>query len=339
VQEDGDLLWTSPIWVNSPGTNPTESAPITIHSLRQNFSDGVPQTFGWANVKLRGVATAGTHFGAEGPGYLQDSTGGVAVFGGDFSKTVGTVIGPTTAFEVEVLGGVYQFNGNLEIIPYSVRRINVKPAVTPLVIKTSQLAAGENLEGLLVKIVGARITGGSFPPAGSSANLTIDDGSGPVTMRIDSDTDIDGQATPARKIDIVGIVNQFDSSLPYTGGYQLLPRRAADISLSTDVEAETGSGMPRQFQLAQNHPNPFWRDTEIRFSLPADAAVQLEIFNLLGERVALLVDEKFLAGEHRVSWNNRQADKTLANGIYFYRLQAVTKNAKWMAVRKMVLLP
>ena len=337
VQEDGDLLWTSPIWVNSPGAPPAEAPPITIQSLRRNFSDGMPQTFGWANVKLRGVATAGTHFGAEGPGYLQDSTGGVAVFGGDFSKTVGTVIGPTTAFEVEVLGGVSQFNGNMEIIPYSVRRINVKPVVTPRVIKTAQITAGENLEGVLIKIVGARITGGSFPPAGGSANLTVDDGSGPCTMRIDSDTDIDGQITPTGKIDIVAIVNQFDSSLPYNDGYQLLPRRFADIALSTNVQAQ--SELPRQFQLLQNHPNPFGRGTEIRFALPTAATVQLEIFNLLGERVALLVEENFLAGEHRVNWDGRQAGKTLASGIYFYRLQAVTKNTIWKAVKKMALLP
>ncbi len=337
VQEDSDLLWTSPIWVNSPGAPPAEATSMGIKNLRKNFNDGVPQTFGWANVKLRGIATAGTHFGTEGPGYLQDSTGGVAVFGGDFSKTVGTVIGPTTAFEVEVLGGVSQFNGNMEIIPYSVRRINVKPAVTPPVIKTSQIAAGENFEGLLVKIVGAHIISGNFPAVGNSANLTIDDGSGQCTMRIDSDTDIDGQATPNGKFDVVGIVNQFDSSLPYNDGYQLLPRRFADISLSTNVQAQ--SELPLQFQLLQNHPNPFGRGTEIRFSLPTEATVQLEIFNLLGERVALLVEEKFSAGEHRVNWNGRQAPKTLAGGIYFYRLQAVTKNAKWVAVKKMALLP
>jgi len=81
-------------------------------------------------------------------------------------------------------------------------------------------------------------------------------------MRIDGDTDIDGQATPASKIDIVGIVNQFDSSLPYAGGYQLLPRRVSDISLSTGVQSETSGDLPRQFQLMQNHPNPFWRDKD-----------------------------------------------------------------------------
>jgi hypothetical protein len=339
VQEDGDLLWTSPIWVNSPGASPAEAEPMTIRSLRQNFSDGVPQSFGWANVKLRGVATAVAHFGASsGPGYLQDSTGGVAVFGGDFIRNVPNEIGPNLAFEVEVLGGVSQYNGNMEIIPYAVRRLGVKPPVTPQAITTNQLAAnGENFEGLLVKISGARIISGNFPPAGSSDNLTIDDGSGPCIMRIDSDTDIDGQPTPAGKIDIVAIVNQFDSSLPYNDGYQLLPRRFADISASTEVQAKVE--LPRQFQLAQNHPNPFWRDTEIRFSLPTEAAVQLEIFNLLGERVALLADEKFLAGKHRLSWDGRQTDKTLAGGIYFYRLQAVAKNAKWVAVKKMTRLP
>jgi hypothetical protein len=245
-----------------------------------------------------------------------------------------------TAFEIEMLGAVSQFNGNLEIIPYAVKRVGVKPAVAPQVITTGRItASGESLEGTLVKIVNARILSGTFPPAGGSGNLTIDDGSGACTMRIDGDTDIDGQPTPADKIDIVGIVNQFDSALPYADGYQVLPRRTADISLSTSVGAESDHERPRQYRLTQNHPNPFWRDTEIRFSLPREANVQVEIFSLLGERVALLVDEKLAAGEHRVSWDGRQTGKILAGGIYFCRLQVETKNATWAAVKKMILLP
>ncbi|GEM_PF-1820962 len=343
VQEDGDLLWTSPIWVNSPGAIPAEAEPMTIRSLRQNFSDGVPQSFGWANVKLRGVATAVAHFGASsGPGYLQDSTGGVAVFGGDFIRNVPNEIGPNLAFEVEVLGGVSQYNGNLEIIPYAVRRLGVKPPITPRAMTTNQLAAnGENFEGLLVKISGARIISGNFPPAGSSGNLTIDDGSGPCIMRIDSDTDIDGQPAPSGKFDVVGIVNQFDTSLPYTDGYQLLPRRVADISPATNV-AEQESYAPAQFQLRQNRPNPFALngETEIQFSLPTASNVRLEIFNLLGERVSLLADEKRAAGEHQIKWNARRLDgKRIAGGIYFYRLQVENDLAKRTAVKKMVVLP
>jgi hypothetical protein len=342
VQEDGDLLWTSPIWVNSPGAAPAEPASMTIRSLRQNFGDGVPQSFGWANVKVRGIATAGTHFGEEGPGYLQDSTGGMAIFGSDFSKTVAAFIGPPNAFELEVTGGVTQFNGSLEIIPYVVRRISVKPAITPQSTTISQLAAnGENLEGLLVRIVDANIISGVFPPAGTSGNLVIDDGSGRFTLRIDSDTDIDGQPTPTSKIDVVGIVNQFDSTVPYTDGYQLLPRRMADISPRTEVGDENDA-MPRQFQLSQNHPNPFFAAgaTEIRFVLPSAAEVRLEIFNLLGERVALLVDEKCVAGEHRMRWNGRAENGAMvAGGIYFYRLRVGEHSSKWTAVRKMAVLP
>jgi len=140
-------------------------------------------------------------------------------------------------------------------------------------------------------------------------------------------------------MEIIGIVNQFDSSLPYNDGYQLLPRRAADISLSTGVQTETSGELPRQFQLLQNHPNPFWRETEIRFSLSTEATVQLEIFNLLGERVALLVDKKLAAGEHRRFWNgNRINGQNVAGGIYFYRLHADNKDAPWTAVKKMVVL-
>lgn len=342
VQEDGDLLWTSSIWVNSSGAAPAEPAPMTIRSLRQNFSDGVPQSFGWANVKLRGVATAGIHFGEEGPGYLQDSTGGVAIFGSDFSKAVAAFIGPPNAFEMEVIGGVTQFNGSLEITPYAVRRISVKPAITSRLATTGQIAAnGESLEGLLVKIVGANIISGNFPPTGASGNLVIDDGSGWCALRIDSDTDIDGQPTPTGKIDLVGIVNQFDSTVPFTDGYQLLPRRMADISPRTGV-SDDNSEMPRQFQLSQNHPNPFvvTGETEIRFTLPSAAEVRLEIFNLLGERVALLVDARRAAGEYRMKWNGRAENGTkVAGGIYFYRLQAETKNSKWIAIKKMLLLP
>jgi hypothetical protein len=342
VQEDGDLLWTSPIWVNSPGAAPAEPGPMTIRSLQQNFSDGMPQSFGWANVKVRGVATAGIHFGEEGPGYLQDSTGGVAIFGGDFSKAVAAFIGPPNAFEMEAIGGVTHFNGSLELIPYAVRRISVKPAITPQLVTTGQLAAnGESLEGLLVKILGANIVSGNFPPTGASSNLVIDDGSGPCNLRIDSDTDIDGQPTPVGKIDIIGIINQFDSTVPFTDGYQLLPRRMADISSRTGVTDDEGE-VPRQFQLLQNHPNPFFAagETEIRFALPSAAEVRLEIFNLLGERVALLVDEKFLAGEHRVRWNGHAENgKMVAGGIYFYRLRVGNHSSKWTAVRKMVVLP
>lgn len=93
--------------------------------------------------------------------------------------------------------------------------------------------------------------------------------------------------------------------------------------------------IPRDFALEQNYPNPFNPSTTIRFALPERAAVKLEIFNILGERVATLLDESLAAGEHHAEWNGRgNSGGTVGTGIYFYRLTAGTQSE----IRKMVLL-
>jgi hypothetical protein len=75
--------------------------------------------------------------------------------------------------------------------------------------------------------------------------------------------------------------------------------------------------IPREYTLYQNYPNPFNAATHIRYSLPYDEYVVLEIWNLQGQKVATLVDGEQQAGYKIVSWNaNSQA-----SGIYFYRLR------------------
>jgi hypothetical protein len=85
------------------------------------------------------------------------------------------------------------------------------------------------------------------------------------------------------------------------------------------------------YALVQNYPNPFNPTTAIRFSLPRNERVRLEIFDLLGKRVATLVDNEVLApGEHVRQWDARHA----ASGVYFYALQ--TENFREM--KKMALV-
>lgn len=87
-----------------------------------------------------------------------------------------------------------------------------------------------------------------------------------------------------------------------------------------------------QFQLRQNHPNPFNASTSIEFALPRATEVSLKVFTLHGEVVAALLNQsKFAAGRHRISWNT----KNLPSGIYLYRLHT---NDGFVAVRKLVLL-
>lgn len=88
--------------------------------------------------------------------------------------------------------------------------------------------------------------------------------------------------------------------------------------------------LPSEFSLNQNYPNPFNPSTAIRYALPVQSSVRLEVFNTLGQRVALLVDEKQDAGYHTATFENQ----TLASGVYFYTIEA----GRFRASKKLLLL-
>jgi hypothetical protein len=96
-----------------------------------------------------------------------------------------------------------------------------------------------------------------------------------------------------------------------------------------------GGLLPKGFALAQNYPNPFNPSTEIAFSLRVGGHVRLDVFNLLGQSVAVLADGYRPQGISVVTWDGRDAHGAVVpTGIYFYRL---AQNGQSL-VRKMVLL-
>ena len=74
------------------------------------------------------------------------------------------------------------------------------------------------------------------------------------------------------------------------------------------------------YSLSQNYPNPFNSSTTIGFTLACSSFVTLEVYDLLGQKVATLVNETKSVGEHKFRWNTN----SLPSGIYFYRLHAGT---------------
>ncbi len=94
--------------------------------------------------------------------------------------------------------------------------------------------------------------------------------------------------------------------------------------------ATAGPKIPEKWALLQNYPNPFNASTLISFDLPRDSHVRLDVYNILGQRVATLADDFMVAGNHSVTWS----DDAIASGVYFYRLQA----DDFTATRKMTLL-
>lgn len=91
---------------------------------------------------------------------------------------------------------------------------------------------------------------------------------------------------------------------------------------------------PAAFALHPNEPNPFDGVTTIRFDLPRASHVQLEVFDLLGRRVATLADRAYPAGYHAVQWNHFFAQQRLSPGVYMYRIMAGERRAQ----RKMMLV-
>ena len=89
-----------------------------------------------------------------------------------------------------------------------------------------------------------------------------------------------------------------------------------------------------QFQLAQNHPNPFNPATTIQFTLSEATQVRLTIYNILGQSVRELVNGGQGAGIYRVTWDGRDSfGEAVTSGVYLYRLEAGANRS----VRKMIL--
>jgi hypothetical protein len=81
--------------------------------------------------------------------------------------------------------------------------------------------------------------------------------------------------------------------------------------------------LPKRFALYQNAPNPFNPTTAITFDIPAKADVQLEVYDLLGRRVNMLVNDEMTAGSYRVTWDGKdESGREVPSGIYFYRIKA-----------------
>ncbi|MEW5701811.1 MAG: FG-GAP-like repeat-containing protein [Candidatus Zixiibacteriota bacterium] len=87
--------------------------------------------------------------------------------------------------------------------------------------------------------------------------------------------------------------------------------------------------------LLGNSPNPLNSSTTIAFSLPMSGATQIQVFDVLGRKIATLMDDDLDAGRHQVTWDGTDGERRpVASGIYLYRLTA----GSTVETRKMVLL-
>jgi len=103
-----------------------------------------------------------------------------------------------------------------------------------------------------------------------------------------------------------------------------------DGSFSYSQNIEIVIVAPTEFGLEQNYPNPFNPKTTIRFSIPVETDVRLNVFNALGQEAAEIINGRLKEGYHEVEFDAG----SLTSGIYFYRLEA----DKFVDVKKMIIL-
>jgi hypothetical protein len=124
----------------------------------------------------------------------------------------------------------------------------------------------------------------------------------------------------------------------------------ADPSLKLKYDTTVGAEkvadeIPQSFVLYQNYPNPFNPTTTIKFALPVDSKVKINVYNSLGQLVETLVDKEMESGYHEVNFN---ASK-LASGVYLYQLSVVPQARRdlvlkegqaneYVSVKKMILI-
>jgi hypothetical protein len=112
----------------------------------------------------------------------------------------------------------------------------------------------------------------------------------------------------------VNMVTATSVTLP-ASVYQIYIIKTGAIGTAVSAKEEPAK---KEFRLNQNYPNPFNPSTNITFSLPVGSKTSLKVFNILGQEVAVLVDDYLGSGLHQYQFNAA----SLSSGVYIYRLQA-----------------
>jgi hypothetical protein len=227
-------------------------AVSTIEDVKEIDSRGEAELDGQA-VTVTGVVTVGSGtFSSQTStldAYIQDKTGGINVYTrspltgirlrmGDSVVVTGTV---QMSFTSPTKGVIRLKVGSLEDLEV-VGKGTVPEPVALTVSEATQTSTPpfEPYEGVLVRIEDVSITAGDWPTShGVSRDLTVEDATGSLTLRIDGDTDIGGTAQPADPFIVVGVVVQNDATSPYLSGYTVWPRSRYDDFLAVG----NGSGI------------------------------------------------------------------------------------------------
>ncbi len=289
----------------------------TIAELREGLTDGTP-------YRLTGEAYVTFARATRNQKYIQDETGGILV-----DDAPGRISEFYARGDVmtNVVGRLSVFQGVTQFIPLTDPGV---PAGTADVVAVDLSLADIDLElheSMLVRVPEVNFGGvtGVFN-AGTNYDIldpSLEEGESRIFRTIFTADEVNyiGLPIPSGNITLEAIVSQFNGTI------QLTARNGEGLGLDVSTRDDE---IPSGFELSQNYPNPFNPTTNIRYTLPQAADVTLAVYDVLGRRVAMLVNQQQTAGQHTVSFDASR----LASGTYIYRIQA----GNFTSTKKMMLI-
>ncbi len=325
----------------------------TLAQVQKTYWPSGDSPFQNFTVTVEGVVTADSLFYAKYGAYpIQDAAGawnGLFILGkvpnslhrGDRVRVTGRVEDHNAAY-------LYKWEGNTQILADTtivLARAQELPAVVTVTTNDlkSKSALAEQYEGVLVQVRNATLT------AVNSYDVTINDGSGECLLDGDAFIGRDQDANPnfyinrtAKVLIVAGDTVKIGEQIKMAqgvflysfGSHKIEIRDLSDIGTTTGV-LNAVVAQPLRFSLEQNYPNPFNPETRLYFQIPETQNVQLVVYNIRGQIVRNLVDNRLDAGDHIVNWDGRDNRGNPApTGVYIYRIKA----GDYMAARKMTLV-
>ncbi|MCC3375441.1 S-layer homology domain-containing protein [Cohnella sp. REN36] len=208
---------------------PGAGAAMPIGELRKTDANGVPIYFGYETT-VEGVATTDNQaLGAEKTNfYLQDASGGIQALGGK-APAVAVLKG----HKYRLTGRVAFTAGTTQFVPTAIEELAEEASLSPLAVTPDKLSAFASAEPLEGKLVFLKAKVSNIPVDGPDYNVTVtDDAGNTAVVRILAASGIDvagGAIGLGESFTFTGIVGQSKAASPYTSGYYLLPRNAADV--------------------------------------------------------------------------------------------------------------
>lgn len=236
---------------------------------------------------------------------IDDNNDGITVL--NFTGNLGYTVKEKD--KITVRGQVNQFNGLLQIFPDAIIKVSEN---NPLLTPEDVTVHSEETESALIRIKNLRYVDAAQWLTGTGTGFSVfmvsdDHPFDTIQVRIDNDVDLFNEPAPPAPFDLTGIGGQFDSSLPYTGGYQIAPRYKEDVSSLVKTQTVDFSG---QVQIS---PNPATELLRIQTELDFD---QVQIFTPGGQLV------QTLAGPGR---QIQVPVRDFAPGMYFIYFQKDTR--------------